>query len=479
MFLRCALAVCCFCRLVAGAAAAEPADKEKPQQLVITSAVEPRPALKYQLLPKFIDCRSGNAAPRYGKAIIHRPPNPEFDTKVAKWLDLPASEFSKSETRKEVTESGLTTTIDLLRLAARLESCDWELPLHEQMPYSILLPEVQDMRRMSGYVALQARLQLAEKKFAEAIDTLSVGYAMGRHVAQGPTLINGLVGLVIAGRMDKVALEMAQTPEAPSLFWAATFQPRPLVDVRPGLEGEMYSLVLGFPSLRSDAQSEEEWKAEAQRLVRDFGEIVETFADDGDDKSWLGLFRNVAVSGKIAMRREPMQKFLTECGRDRDVVGKMSDSQLFLEYSLLKYEDLRDEMFRWMALPYPEARRGIEAAEQRLKSSKKLDSVDHEIVPFAALFLPAVAQVSKTAARAERRSDVVRVVEALRLYAGKHEGRLPPTLGEIEGLPLPKLDAVTGKPFHYVLDGDTARLTLPEERNGDDTTLVYEIRVAK
>jgi hypothetical protein len=460
-------------------AAASPDEASAPRKLLITPAVEPRPALKYQLLPKFVDRRPGNAAPRYAKAMLGRPANSEFDAKIVAWLELSPAEFARPGILKEIKAAHLGAVVEELRSAANTEHCDWDLPLREQMVFSIRLPEVQEMRRMSNYVALHARVLLAEGQFDESAATLAAGYAMARHIAQGPTLINALVGYAIAARMDKVVLDWSQTPAAPSLFWAATFLPKPIVDLRPGLEGEMYSLLLSFPSLRLSAKSDAQWKADADQLLRDFYGVHGQLAADGEPAGWIKVFSNAAVSASVVMRRDAMREFLEVCGRDRESVVAMDDSRLFLEYSVLKFEDLRDDMFRWTSLPYPEARAGIEAAEQRLKASKDAKSSDHEIVPFAALLLPAVAQVSKMSARHERRADVLRIVEGLRVYTGRHDGKLPKTLNELE-LPISEVDAVTGLPLDYKLRDNTAIITLPGERNdAGNSTLIYEIDVAR
>jgi hypothetical protein len=462
------------------ASAAERAgDPAAPQKLVITAAVEPRPALKYQLLPKFIDRRPGNAAPRYAKAMIGRPADAKLDAKIAAWLELSPAEFAKPDQLKEIKAADLGAVVEELRLAANTEHCDWDLPLHEQMVFAIRLPEVQEMRRMGNYVALYARVLLAERKFDECASTLAAGYAMARHIAEGPTLINALVGYAIAARIDKVVLDWSQTPESPSLFWAVTFLPKPLVDLRPGLEGEMYSLLLSFPSLRLTAKSDAQWKADSEQLLRDFYGVHGQLSAGGEPNGWVKVFSHAAVSASVVMRRDAMREFLLACGRDRESVVAMDDSRLFLEYSVLKFEDLRDDMFRWTSLPYPEARAGIEAAEERLKASKDAKSPDHEIVPFATLLLPAVAQVSKMSARHERRADVLRILEGLRLYAGRHDGRLPNSLKDL-GLPIAEVDAMTGLPLDYKLRDNTAVLTLPGERNdAGNSTLTYEIDVAR
>ncbi len=463
-------------------------------RLAVTPAVEPLPALKYQLLPKYIDRRPGNAALRYAKAMLDYRPDATTDTQIDNWLKLTFAEFTERETFSVIrgtravfkTEdaartANMTYVFDDLRSASRLESCDWEMPIRDQLVFTIKLPEVQEMRRLGRYVALRARTQLAEKNFDEAVESLGVGYAMARHVSQGPTLINGLVGVAIAAMMDRVALDFSQVPGAPSLYWAHAFQPRPLVDPRPGLEGEMVALHLSFPALQPAKRTDEEWKVTAHRLAKEFIDLSGMLANEGQSKEWWSTLRGqVTLMTQVAARRDGLRAFLERCGFDQKEAAGMSDAQLFIEFSRLKYEDLRDDMFRWIMLPYPEARRGIEAAEQRLAKAKSGDGDDQEIIPFAALLLPAVAQVSKSYARGERRLDVLRIVEGLRLHAAKNDGRLPKSLADVQIVPLPKVDAVTGRPFEYSLKNDMAVLTLPEERGtGSKDALTYEITVAK
>jgi hypothetical protein len=76
----------------------------------------------------------------------------------------------------------------------------------------------------------------------------------------------------------------------------------------------------------------------------------------------------------------------------------------------------------------------------------------------ARLFLPALGKVMSAQTRLERNLAALRVVEALRLHAAAHEGKLPDKLSEVTEVPLPD-DPGTGKPFGYSRDGDTATLT--------------------
>ena len=67
---------------------------------------------------------------------------------------------------------------------------------------------------------------------------------------------------------------------------------------------------------------------------------------------------------------------------------------------------------------------------------------------------------------------LLRHVEALRLYAAAHDGRLPGKLSDI-GVPLPA-DPFTGKPFAYQVDGATARLRGSPPR-GEKQNPVYNL----
>ena len=52
----------------------------------------------------------------------------------------------------------------------------------------------------------------------------------------------------------------------------------------------------------------------------------------------------------------------------------------------------------------------------------------------------------------EQRIALLRHVEALRLHAAEHDGKLPVSLSEV-AVPLPD-DPVIGKPFRYEVAGD-------------------------
>src|SRR5262249_62324021 len=67
-----------------------------------------------------------------------------------------------------------------------------------------------------------------------------------------------------------------------------------------------------------------------------------------------------------------------------------------------------------------------------------------------------LSKVRRAQGRLEQRIALLRHVEALRLYAAAHGGKLPAKLSDCP-VPLPD-DPFTGKPFRYEADGPTAHL---------------------
>jgi hypothetical protein len=70
--------------------------------------------------------------------------------------------------------------------------------------------------------------------------------------------------------------------------------------------------------------------------------------------------------------------------------------------------------------------------------------------------LPHVISDRRAQGRLEQRIALLRHVEALRLVAADHDGRLPETLAQV-AVPLPP-DPFSGKPFVYKVEAATAHL---------------------
>ena len=157
---------------------------EKVLRITVHPANEPRPALKYQLLPGFLERTPGNAAVHYGKVTAEQIRffgDRELWEKIPEWHRMPLDELPRDEVRKAV---GSKAIFDTLRRASRCRTCDWDLPIREGVFFAMLIPEAQQIRSFGRLVAAKTRLQIAEGQFDEAVETLQIGYAIGQHAAE-------------------------------------------------------------------------------------------------------------------------------------------------------------------------------------------------------------------------------------------------------------------------------------------------------
>jgi hypothetical protein len=118
-----------------------------------------------------------------------------------------------------------------------------------------------------------------------------------------------------------------------------------------------------------------------------------------------------------------------------------------------------DESLKLWGLPHWERAAGIARLEQEFRAMRSEPAVLSRGTVLANLLTPAMARVMGASARFERRVAMLRTVEALRLHAAA-QGKLPARLDDVKKVPIPA-DPMTGKPFTYHADGDTATLYAP------------------
>ncbi len=419
-------------------------DKGKWVKLTLHPAAEPVPAMKYHLLPGLLERLPGNAAVDYGKVTAEKSAtfgNQEWRKKhVYDRLGTPLEELRgaafdpQEQSMREDAE--LPVLFQALELASRRESCDWQLPIREGKFYSLLIPEAQQTREFARLLFVRARIQIANGQYDQAIRMLKSGYALARNAGQAPTLIHGLVGTAIAGMMDQCVLEMAQQPGAPNLYWALTELPQPLIDIRPGIEAEANAIYLTWPELREVATSTcgaEYWRETLQKVWEELIHMDEGKKFAKRPETLAALTSKAYPAAKEALIAE---------GMAADKVEAMPAPQVVLLHMMRSYEKSRDASFKWFYVPYWQAREGLDRAAAATERRESLSSF------LSNMLLPAMPKARGAFARSERSNAVLRLLEALRIYAAAHEGRLPDTLGDVTEVPVP-IDPFTGKPFEY------------------------------
>jgi hypothetical protein len=327
------------------------------------------------------------------------------------------------------------------------------------------------MRDLARFVAVNARLEIAEGQFDEATKTLQTGYAMAQHFAEAPFFICALVGMAFSDIMSNQVEELIAQPGSPNMYWALTNLPSPIVSTRKAAAVEMDLLYLMFPDLRNideTPNTAEHWRGVLDRVYERSGSLLHR-----DRMTKLGA--RLSMLGIAAKEYPSRKKDLIARGLSPEQVESMPVAQVVALGIFSEYNQARDELFKWFGLPYWQAKAGLSEAEKLISRYNRRGSFS-----LAGMLLPALSKCKLAEAMRGRAIALLRVVEAIRIYAAAHEGRLPKTLAEITSVPLP-IDPVTGKAFQYKLEGDTAIIEAlaPKGTSKKVYAKTLEIKIAK
>lgn len=429
-------------------------------KLSVEAKAASKPALKYLLLPQLRDMQPGNAIQGYLLCFMEQNAlyyNKELITDREKWLICLLSELPDN-----LTDYGGSSSKNA-DLAARLEMCDWQL-LQKIKEYgiSLLLPDLQQLRSLANVLKVRSRGQIKAHMFDEAIKSQQTIFALARHLGEHPTLIGNLVGMAIATIAIGPLEELIQQPGAPNLYWALSQLPNSLVDLRKGMHGERMFINAEFKDFIDANQI---WDDEQVRKVREaakkYSGLMGLSAEDNKQfETWM------VERLKDEKWLTETRKWLVEMGLTEARVKKYPPEQVLFQNLVKKYEIVRDDGEKWIHLPF------WIAEPELLKISKAKDGASEEDKIVSSL-VAAFHKVRRAQARVDQRIAMLRIVEAMRLYAAANNGKLPAGLDDIK-VPLP-VDPFTGKAFQYKLDGATAKL-IGTPPTGEEKTAGFNIR---
>jgi hypothetical protein len=189
------------------------------------------------------------------------------------------------------------------------------------------------------------------------------------------------------------------------------------------------------------------------------------------------LGEHLLFTALVARAYPEAKRALIAQGRSSADVEALPTIQVVTLYSYELYEEARDNIFKWGGLPYWQGHRGLREAMQHPRPGwAKLKAG----IPFVSI-LPAIQSVFVVPVRTQRRLDVVQYIDAIRLYAADHGGKLPADLAAITEAPVP-VDPATNKLLEYKVEGDTATLTAPAPPGWEGIPqykIRYELKLAK
>ena len=470
-------ALACFTILLAAVppAAAQVPQPGEPVRLVLHPAALPELSLKYPLLPPREDLVPGNAAALYYRAeallLLERAPLREEvqETHWDHWFLVPLADLPLDEVRDKLADARLL--LHEVELAARYRQCDWEL---EDRPGGAggLPPDLHGLGRVAVLLGVRARSELAGKSYPEALHTLQTGYALAHHLGQGPSLNHLLVGEAVVNLMDRELEEFVQQPKTPNLSWSLATLPRPFFDPAPALDEEATLLERTWPWLkRLDDRplSADDVRAIRAALRKKLGDEAPGEAEMGRavTEAYPDAKRALRAQGDAGPRLEAMPAFQVVA---LDAVR--ADRRAWQEY------------VKWFRVPGGWREPAYRAAAGRYAEAReRLDRlVFGGLIRAQQVGDPAALEKAYTAIDAvDRRFAALRCVEALRLYAAGHDGRLPARLADVGEVPVPP-DPLTGRPFEYEVHGDAATLggpLPPGDKPASVHPLTYEIMLRK
>lgn len=467
---------------------------EAAVRLDVRPMASPEPALKYLLLPEVRELKPGNPAQYYLRCFMEQ--RNFFFTKGSisqrdRYLTMPLSQLVTEKVRNygggALYGKGPLNQVDW---AARLNALDWEMVGRlETEGRELALPELGPLGLLGPNLQVRLRIEVAGRRYEEAVYTVKTMFALARHLGEYPAEAANHFGLAIAHRAVDSLEEMVQQPDAPNLYWALTDLPCPLVDMRKGLQGGSTLTATEFRPIREDAaMTEEELEKVVSRLSGLMG-----FDREQSGRTVHSLRSSLLNRVKDADRIHAIRQRLFATRRSI-LIGQPSNKQpaITMLKRALEITTIKDRIDRFPPLQVillDEMRQFEIHRDERMKllglAPWQIDSLNNEYGKskedcLFADFLPDVGSARRAQARLGQRLALLRHVEAIRLHAAGHDGKLPEQLSEI-AVPLP-VDPFTGKSFVFQKEGANVHLQgCPPRRDDKNATynVRYEIRIRK
>lgn len=454
---------------------AQPDPEPKNGRVTITVFLKPndylKPISRAYLLPQYSESIPGNRVQMFLRCFMEQDNffgKAETDKREI-WNKTPLNKLPLAEV---ANYGGRLLEQDIFD-AARMTHADWQLwTFLRRDGYYTLLPDAQKMRALASALKVRVRGEIASGDHLGAIRTLKSMLALGRSFESHPTLIGELIGVAISMVAIEAIEELVQQPGTPNLYWALMDLPAPFISLRLPTEGERLMLTSDIEPLKTATEAANAEIVKHIDRINNLLLLEKREKNNAFDKSEAPddyksmLLNKIRNSDEVSAARDRVVKL----GCDPMLVKKWSAPHVVLVDDILHCELYRDEMAKYMNLPYWQVKDGLKKAVADIHVKTKQ-------WPSLAL-VPAMLKVKLAQSRLDQRIAYLQILEAIRLHAFQNGGSLPAALAEIK-LPLPA-DPISGKAFEYSIVKGVATLHGENPEPGADViNRYYEIVLSK
>jgi hypothetical protein len=415
----------------------------------ITPRAIETPLLKYRFVPREDELKPGNAVP-----ILLRLPweqrtwMEKVYPNLHKWDEVPLTD-PKWKDYSDISPR----FFDEMKRAAYRREANWEYPIGEVPAMIIAIPDVQGLRTFLGNgLSSKAKYHLSKGELNETLEVIKVGITNSRHLANTPFIINQLVAAQIQRTMFDRTVDLISQPQSPNLYWGLSTIPKGILSLERTADFEGQMLVMTFPFVDDldKPRTKEEWKKLFDQQLLHLADTWGLIVPKGEVKKKEAF----AEVEKLA------RKELTNVwGHTPEKIASMTMEEAVLRWFISNHKYLDDSYSAFMALPPREALpRLIELNQDSNNFYNKMDSKFFEFFKNP-LFNYLTLQNNY------RKIQILRVIEAVRHYAGTHDGKFPVKLEEITDIPVP-IDPITDKPFEWKVKDNEATLGSPQLPEG-------------
>lgn len=449
----------------------DPIPEVKTHEITFTPAKEPTPPFRYRLATEISESTSGNAATYYLRALVMLKERSrktiEQNEREAELQEMPLKDLPLDELTT-IVENNLPIFGEL-DFATKCGHCDWGVRFEDHrgpLVIEALLPEFQSMRDLARLLRFKARLEIAEKKYDEAIGTLKQMFQMSRNLSRAPNLICNLIAVAVHSLTNDTVMDLIASEGAPNLYWGLQSLPNPLVDFHDAIELESTMALRLFPFLK-DADSDQRTPEEWHRLLSG---VVTSLEGYGSIPASQQASKGLIVAAMLMKAYPIAKRELIASGYDAEKVEKMPTAQVIAIHARDCYIRFNGEYRKWMIVPYPQGYVRMVKVSQKLMREGYIGEnpnvpSDRDPLLINSQLGYAANQILAANNRQAFMAASLIVIEAIRMHAAENGGELPASLDEITVVPVPN-DPSTGRPFLYrVVGGKAELLVVPSDGN--------------